>query len=303
MMRWLDGASPKSRYAIIGIAVAALLSAAGIVAAQEGQPADKEFDEFTPTNFDRPTTIDNKWIGFTVGKQFVYEGTTLEGKTQERHRLVVTVTDLTKEIGGVQSVVVWDTDYKDGKLEETEISFYAQDNDGNVWQMGEYPEDWENGKIVETPAWIHGYEDARAGIAMKANPQMGAPSYPQGWAPKVGWTDRAVVDQVGQKICVRLGCYEDVLVIAENNKAEGPNALQLKYYAPGVGKIRVGWRGAEETLQESLELVKVVQLGPEAMKKAREEAMKLEARAYKNSKGAYGSTPPARQITSTASAQ
>src|SRR5213594_880343 len=92
------------------------------------------------------------------------------------------------------------------RLAETEIAFFAQDNDGNVWLLGEYPEEWEAGKFVKAPAWLHGREDARAGIAMKAKPQVGAPSYAQGWGPAVKWTDRATVDQMGQKTCVRKGC-------------------------------------------------------------------------------------------------
>ena len=264
---------------------------------------EKDFEDFDPTNFDESTNIDNEWFPLQPGTQYIYEGSGNVDGEQIPHRVVFTVTDLTKVIGGVRSVVVWAVDYKEGKLEETEIAFFAQDNDGNVWLLGEYPEEWENGKFAKAPAWIHGAEGARAGLAMQANPKTGTPSYSQGWGPKVGWTDRALVDQMGLKNCVRLACYEDVLVIAESSQAEGPNAQQLKYYAPGVGKIRVGWRGTEEKLQEVLELVKVEQLGPEAMKKAREEALKLDKRAYKNSKKAYGGTPPAEYLTSAASAR
>jgi len=303
MMRWIGAPSLKSRIVVAMVAIAALLAVTGAATAQGGKIPQKDFEDFNPKSFDRPTVIDNKWIGLKVGRQFVYEGTTQDGNERAHHRIVFTVTDLTKVIGGVRSVVVWAVDYKEGKLEETEIAFFAQDNDGNVWLLGEYPEEWENGKFAKAPAWIHGAEGARAGLAMQANPKTGTPSYSQGWGPKVGWTDRALVDQMGLKNCVRLACYEDLLVIAESSQAEGPNAQQLKYYAPGVGKIRVGWRGTEEKLQEVLELVKVEQLGPEAMKKAREEALKLDKRAYKNSKKAYGGTPPAEYLTTAASAQ
>src|SRR5437762_12727749 len=105
-------------------------------------------------------------------------------------RLVSIVTDLTKVIDGVRTVVVWDVDYKDGQLAETEIAFFAQDNDGNVWLLGEYPEEWVAGKCVKAPAWLHGREAARAGIARKAKPQVGAPSYAQGSRPAVRGTAR-----------------------------------------------------------------------------------------------------------------
>ncbi len=52
---------------------------------------------------------------------------------------------------------------------------------------------------------------------------------------------------------VPFGSYKDVLVIDETSMEE-PGAHQLKYYACGVGNVRVGWRCADET-QEILELV------------------------------------------------
>jgi hypothetical protein len=124
---------------------------------------------------------------------------------------------------------------------------------------------------------------------MKADPQPGTPNYSEGYAPPpYNWTDRAVVVETGQKTCVPLKCYEDVVVIAESSKEEGPDAQQLKYYARGVGYVRVGWRGKGEQNKETLELVRVVQLKPEDLAKAREEALELERRAY-----TYGRTSPA----------
>jgi hypothetical protein len=43
-------------------------------------------------------------------------------------------------------------DYSDDDLVEAGIALYAQDNDGNVWFLGEYPEVYERGKLVEVPA-------------------------------------------------------------------------------------------------------------------------------------------------------
>ena len=97
---------------------------------------------------------------------------------------------------------------------------------------------------------------------------------------------------MGQKTCVRKGCYEDVLVIAETSREE-PDAEHLKYYARGVGNIRVGWRGKGEKTKETLELVEVVQLDPKALAEASAKALDLEKRAYMLSKNVYGGTPPA----------
>ena len=292
--RALAVASP---FLAIVVAFTCLDLASGIVA-QHNEASVKAFEDFDSKNFDRSTHIDNQWFPLKPGTRFVYEGFTIEDSKSVPHRVVFTVTDLTKVIGGVRTVVAWDQDYSAGRLEETEIVFFAQDKDGNVWHLGQYPEVYENGKFVEAPAWIHGIQDGKAGIMMKADPRLGTPSYSEGWAPSVPWTDRGVVYQVGQKTCVPLKCYEDVLVIDETSKEE-LGVHHLKYYARGVGYVRVGWRGEGDQTQETLELVKVEQLGPQALAEARAAALELEKRAYKISKKVYAHTSPAEHAPGT----
>ena len=84
--------------------------------------------------------------------------------------------------------------------------------------------------------------------------------------------------QLGQELCVPVDCYTDVVVIDEFNPDE-PGAHQLKYYAPGVGGIRVGWRGAKEEEREVLELVSLEHLSPAEMDEVRRAVLAQEARA------------------------
>ena len=164
--------------------------------------------------------------------------------------------------------------------------------------MGEYPEEYEEGKFIAAPAWIHGIEEARAGIMMQAKPQPKTPSYSQGWGPAVGWTDRGQVDQVGQKTSVPAGAYQDVLVIAETSASE-PDAQQLKYFARGVGNVRVGWRGDGEKTKETLELTKVETLDAKSLAEVRAAALKMEKGAYQRSKNVYARTSPAEPAISS----
>ena len=254
--------------------------------------AAAQLENFDPANFSQPTLISNPWMPLTPGMRYVYEGTTVEDDgTAIPHRIEINVTDLNKVIGGIETVVSWDLDYSNDELVEAELAFFAQDNDGNVWRMGEYPEVYEAGAFVEAPTWIHGFEEARAGIMMKAEPQLGTPSYAQGWGPAVDWTDRGQVDQVGQQTCVPVDCFSDVLVIAETSQSE-PDAQQLKYYARDIGNVRVGWRGGGEKSKETLELTEVVQLSEEELVEARTAALALEAHAYQASPDVYAQTPP-----------
>jgi hypothetical protein len=255
---------------------------------------ENELAEFDAANFDRSTEVDNDWLPLAPGTFWVYEGTTTEDGETLAHRLEFTVTDLTKVIQGVRTTVAYIVDFREGEVVEEEIAFYAQDNEGDVWYLGEYPEEYEDGEFVEAPTWIAGLEEARAGIKMRAEPQLGTPRYFQGWGPAVDWSDFAQVDQIGQETCVPVDCYQDVLVIAESSLDE-PDAFQLKYYARGVGEVRVGWRGADAT-QEQLELVEFTQLDPEALAQARDRALELEQHAYQISEDVYAQTSPVEYL-------
>jgi hypothetical protein len=264
----------------------------------QAEPLTGSAQDFEHAQFDDPTHIDNEWLPLTPGTQFVYEGSTfiVDEKRREEHRVVFTVTDLTKVIDGVRTLVVWDRDYSGGQLVETELAFHAQDNDGNVWHLGQYPEEYENGKFAKAPAWIVGRKGAQAGISMKAEPRLGAPSYAQGYAPPpLNWDDRARVYKVGQKTCVPFECYENVLV-TEEFEPSIPGVYQLKYYAQGVGNIRVGWRGKKQDERETLELVDLKHLSPETMAKVRQAAMELDRHAYERSREVYSHTQPVKPL-------
>ncbi len=67
--------------------------------------------------------------------------------------------------------------------------------------------------------------------------------------------------------------------------------MQLKYFAPDIGNVQVGWAGEDET-QEELELVSVGLLDAEELADARQSALDLEANAYEISPDVYGLTEP-----------
>lgn len=249
-------------------------------------------EPFDRDTFHASTTVDNAWFPLVPGTRWTFQGKANDGPDRVSRKVVITVTDLVKVIDGVASVVTYDLDYTAGDLEEQELAFYAQDDAGTVWLMGEYPEEVEEGKIVKVPAWIAGNQDSKAGIFMKPEPEPFAPSYSEGWGPAVGWTDRAKVFETGSTTCVVAGCYTDVLVIDEFNRDE-PDAHQLKYYARGVGGVRVGWAGAKEDEQEVLGLVKVERLSPDALAKARAAALSQDARAAEKRPDVFDGVPPA----------
>jgi hypothetical protein len=257
-----------------------------------GHSAVVSAKDFSLSRFEDSTQIDNTWFPLKPGTQWVYKGKATDDGERLARRVVFTVTDLTKKVAGVRTVVVWDRDYNNGELVETELAFFAQDTDGNVWHLGQYPEEYEDGKFDKAPAWIEGERGARAGLAMKAQPRLKTPDYAQGFAPApLYWDDRARVYKTGVRTCVPVDCYENVLVMEEFERRI-PGAFQLKYYAPGVGGVRVGWRGPKEEEKEELVLVDLRHLDQESLEKVRKQALALEDRAYRISK-VYRATQPA----------
>jgi hypothetical protein len=205
--------------------------------------------------------------------------------------VIFTVTDLMKVIDGVNTVVLFDRDINNGKLLEAEITFFAQDKDGNVWNFGEYPEEYaKDGSFDGAPStWMSGIQGAQAGILMRGDPRPGTPPYKQGSAPKIGFGDTAKVLKTGQRSCVPLKCFKDVLVIDETNPLEPEDGHQLKYYAPGVGNVSVApGRGGKE--REILELTAIHTLSPARMKAMRDGALKLDRRAYRTVKKVWATT-------------
>ena len=239
--------------------------------------------EMNAKNFTRPTIIDNKYMPLKPGQRLVYEGWTIDDEDKKvPHRVIHTVTDLVKEINGIETVVLWEVDIVNGKLEESELAFRAQDDEGNVWHFGEVKEVYdENKKLIGAKVWMDGRLGAKSGIIMPARPAAGTPSFSQGYARGVyNWDDRGQLRKVGEKATVRAGAFEDVVVIEEWSSGERKKgALQLKYYAPGVGYIKVGYEG-DDPVKEVLELVKQSTLSAKEMDEGRAEALLVEERSY-----------------------
>jgi hypothetical protein len=249
--------------------------------------------EFDPANFSTPTTIDNPFFPLAPGTQIVLEGEANRGGGQLTHRVFITVTDLTKVIAGVPTVVVWERDVNEGQQVETELAFFAQDDDGNVWNLGEYPEEYEARVFAGAPStWIAGRPGSDGGIHVQGAPQLDTPIYLEGSVPEIEFLDVAQVAAMDQEVCIPLDCYEGVLVIDEwDPLAQPEDGHQLKHYAPGVGVVRVDPVGGDE--EESLALAEHRQLTAAEMAEVRAAALKLDERAYQYAKSIYGDTPPA----------
>jgi hypothetical protein len=182
------------------------------------------------------TTIDNPDLPLAPGARWVYEGSA-DGEPEHTE---VVVTDQRRDVMGIPAVVVRDTVSVRGQVVEDTFDWYAQDQDGNVWYLGEDTKEYDNGEVTSTAgSWEAGVDGALPGIVMTAHPEVGQ-AYRQEFYPGQA-EDMAEVTAVGATKTVARGNYGDVVVIKEWNPLE-PDVIEQKYYAPGIGVI------AEETL-------------------------------------------------------
>lgn len=296
----------RNRSAILRIAaLLGLLSIAGMADVSASQatassPANganarhqscNHLERFDDADFpDRPR-IRNRFLPFVPGTQMTLEGN-VEGVP---HRVDFIVTDLTKEMDDVNTLVVWDTDRSEGEIVETELSFFAQDSERNVWNLGEYPEEFEDGEFNGAPStWITGEDGAKAGIHMPARRPVSPRQYVQGFAPAIDFLDCASIVDKDVATCVRAGCFDEVLVTNETNQLDPEDDIQVKLHAPGVGIIGVG--SLDASTGETLELVEVRKLSLTELRQARTEALRFDRRGYQFGGDAYQATEPATRL-------
>jgi hypothetical protein len=196
---------------------------------------------------DFSTVIDNPYFPLPVGRTLVYQGVK-DGQTQEDR---VTVTKQTKVVAeGITARVVTDVATHDGKLLEKTADWYAQDDHGNVWYLGEDTAAYSpNGKIDTSGSWEAGVHDAEPGLIMEKDPQI-PDAYRQellsGQAEDTAW----IVDR-GGSVSVPAGTFKNTLTSLEATRLE-PGAYDQKVYAPGIGIV------VEQALTGATEYAKLV---------------------------------------------
>ena len=221
----------KSRqrlFSLLTSALAIVFTIVSIAAVDLGAiqpPSQIDPDDFV-------SVIDNPYFPLTPGTTLIYRGET-EG-VPTRNETYVTYD--TKVILGVTTIVVHDQAFDKGVLVEDTFDWYAQDVDGNVWYFGEDTKELdENGNVISTEgSWEAGVDGAEPGIVMLADPKKGD-RYQQEFATDIA-EDMAQVIGFEDSLCVRYGCFEDVLVTKEWTPLER-GVVENKYYAKGVGFI------------------------------------------------------------------
>lgn len=208
----------------------------------ESEAVPATVPSFSAANFTDPTNIDNPFFPLTPGAKTTFQAE-LEDGTEE---IIVEVLSGTREVMSIDCRIVRDRVFLDGVLIEDTFDWYAQDDEGNVWYMGEgvtdynydaagalidvaHEGEWEGGRDVKRLGTI-----ASSGYIMRASPTVGDVYHQEFYAGEA--EDMGEVVSLTESVNVPGGSYEGCLKTRDFTSLE-PDAFAFKYYCPGVGVV------------------------------------------------------------------
>ena len=202
-----------------------VMSAEEAPASEQGK---KWTESFGQENCTFSTVGRNRFFSLEPGHQLVLKNS--------EEKVVITVLDETKEIGGVRTRIVEEREEKDGELAEVSRNFFAICKEhGDVFYFGEEVDDYKGGKIVaHSGAWRADEADSKAGIIMPGTILLGARHY-QEIAPNA--MDRAEIISDDVTMTTPAGTFRNCLRVEETSGLD-PDEKYFKTYAPGVGLIQ-----------------------------------------------------------------
>ena len=224
---------------LVPLAAFGLLSCLAVV----GADAPRELDDKWTTEFplekgELSATGRNPYFVLEPGYQLTLE--------DGNERLVVTVTDQTKTVDGVETRIVEERETKDGQLVEVSRNFFAiSKRTDSVFYFGEEVDMYKGGKITSHEgAWQAGVNGAKFGLMIPGQILLGGRYY-QEIAKDVA-LDRAEIVSMSESLQSPAGEFKGCVKTEETTPLE-PGVKEYKLYAPGVGLVQDG----------SLKLVKV----------------------------------------------
>jgi hypothetical protein len=207
--------------------------------------------DLDPADFDGGCPDGNEYFPLVVGTV-----TTFVNETEdEEETIIVTVTDETREIEGIEAIVVRDTVYEGlpdddfnptgDRIEDTD-DYYAVANNCDVWYLGEVSQSFEDGYLDNLDgSFIAGQEEAQAGIIMLGDPMVGD-VYRQEFAlgdaedaaevlslaTDIFDEDNEVVEFDDPDFNCNNAC-----LMTEDFIANEPDGTELKYFKSGIGFV------------------------------------------------------------------
>ena len=192
-------------------------------------------DVLKDVKFSHPTVINNPYLPLSELKQDIFEGVEA-GKKVRVERTAKPDVHKTFKIGDmtVEALCVEDRAFLNGELEEVATDYFAQDDNGNVYYLGEEVDEYKDGKIINHEgSWMVGKDTTVPGVMFPAVPKVGAKWRAEDVSKTIGEKDEVI--SIDETVIVPAGTFKDVVKVKEL-LADGK--IEYKYYAKGVGVIR-----------------------------------------------------------------
>jgi len=185
--------------------------------------------------FSHPREITNPYLPLATLKQDILEGK--EGKDKIRIertakpeiRKTYTINNQT-----VETFCVEDRELVNGALAEVALDYFAQDDSGTVFYLGEDVDEYKDGKVVgHSGTWHFGRDTQSPGILFPANPKVGDKFMSEDVSKDIHENDEII--SLTETVTTPAGTYNNCVKLKEV-LADGD--VEYKYFAKGVGVVR-----------------------------------------------------------------
>jgi len=185
--------------------------------------------------------VNNPYFPLVPGTVFTY-------MTVETGELdTVTVTSDTIELMGVTCMVVHDVATDADVVHEDTLDYYAQDDQGTLWYMGEDTTEIDGTMMSTEGSWRAGVDGAQPGMIIEGTPHVGD-TYRQEFLAGEA-EDQGEVVALDASITVPAGSFTGCMLTRDFTALE-PDVEEAKLYCPGTGNVEAHTtKGGAETEQ------------------------------------------------------
>lgn len=212
--------------------------------------------------FSEPTEITNVWAPFVPGSVKVFRGRDEGVRTAKLWTSLTETRSFAWGGGSVECRVLQEQDFEDGALVELSLTWFAQDDAGDVYVFGEVSWAVEDGALgeAEGDSWLVGgatqpgdpqnaLNESDPHLRMGADPQVGdawvSPAWPSG-------QETVTVLAKDRKVKVPAGKWETAMLVQELDDGEDGTA-EKSWIVPGLGMVKATSKhGRDELLATSL---------------------------------------------------
>jgi hypothetical protein len=208
-----------------------LIAAGGLLLGGCAAMDSRHSAQMEPPKFSHPRDITNPYLPLASLKQDI-----LKNENERVERTAKPDVHKMFHVGGqtVEAFTVEDREFNaSGELTEATLDYFAQDDDGNVYYMGEDVDEYKNGKVSgHGGAWLFGKDTQRLGLLMPAHPKIGDKFKSEDAAP-ITWEADEIIS-VSETGTVPAGTFQNCVKIKES-ASDGDT--EIKFYTPNVGCI------------------------------------------------------------------